>query len=65
MFELIEPGKKVRVENSGNSWWGERGVVVSVNNFGQFDVVTVNMEPNPEEGTHLVDFSENELELIK
>ena len=62
-MEVIEVGSRVRVGNSGNSYWGEIGVVERIDSVGSFDVVTVNMEPNPEEGKHLVDFSENELSL--
>jgi hypothetical protein len=58
----VKIGSKVRVENSNSSWWGEVGTVVYIHTGCSFDTVGVNVEPNPEEGQHVVEFSENELE---
>lgn len=60
----MEIGKTVRVANSNNPYWGSPGVVKYIVKGGCFDTYVVNMEPNHEEGEHLIEFSENELEEI-
>lgn len=62
----IQEGCKVRVSNSGNSYWGEVGTVRSIRPEFSFDIVTVGFpkSSDPMDGESLVDLAETELELM-